>query len=156
MTLIERFLAKVTKGKKDECWLWQVKSRDKDGYGQFKLNGKVERSHRVAYSLFVGPLSPKLVVLHSCDNPPCCNPSHLTVGTHLDNMQDKSRKDRCRGTEKITRQQASEIREARMRGVPLERLARKYKVSLSTISMCDKGSNWKVNLDAIEIEGMNK
>ena len=33
-------------------------------------------------------------VLHRCDNPPCCNPAHLFVGTVADNNEDKRRKSR--------------------------------------------------------------
>jgi hypothetical protein len=77
------------------CWTW-IGSRNRDGYGQFKLNGKLMRPHRVAYELAFGPIPPGAQILHSCDNPSCCNPNHLRTGTHQDNMDDKAERGRAR------------------------------------------------------------
>jgi hypothetical protein len=58
-------------------------------------------AHRVAYELFVGPVPDGMFVCHRCDNPPCCNPAHLFIGTAKDNAVDSSNKER-RSRQRIT------------------------------------------------------
>lgn len=82
----ERFWSKVdTFG--SGCWEWQGYV-NQDGYGVIGLNNKTARAHRVAYALANGPIPDGLVVRHSCHNPACCNPDHLSIGTQRDNVQD--------------------------------------------------------------------
>lgn len=69
------------------CWEW-TKAKDKDGYGLITINSVVRRVHRVSFEEFNGPIPNGLSVLHSCDNPPCFNPSHLEAGTSQKNRQD--------------------------------------------------------------------
>lgn len=76
----------------DACWEWQGE-RDKKGYGKFSCLGE-SKAFRIAYRLIKGDIQPGMVIMHSCDNPPCCNPDHLSEGTHLDNMRDKIAKGR--------------------------------------------------------------
>lgn len=78
---------------KSVCWEWQG-ACDKDGYGVFDINGRTRSAHKVSYELKVGPVKPGQVLLHSCDNPPCCNYHHLTPGTQQENMQDMVEKGR--------------------------------------------------------------
>lgn len=74
---------------------------DKDGYGVFRqMKNGVRRkwkAHRVAYWLATGDDPEGRVVRHSCDNPPCINPEHLSAGTHGDNIMDKIERGRARG-----------------------------------------------------------
>jgi len=75
------------------------------GYGQMKVNGTNEGTHRVAWTLVHGPIPDGLGVLHHCDNPPCgqTDPTegypdgHLFLGTRADNIADMDAKGR-RGT----------------------------------------------------------
>lgn len=96
-----RFWSKVDKKGEDECWPW-LTGCDADGYGQFWRNNVNERANRVVWELIHGEI-PKdqwgftLYVLHTCDNPKCCNPKHLWIGTPGDNTKDTSRKGRARG-----------------------------------------------------------
>lgn len=91
-----RFWSRVDRsGGPDACWLWQ-RVFDDHGYGFFSSNAKTERSRRVAYEIAVGVIPDGLCVLHRCDNPPCCNPSHLFIGTIADNNADRDRKGRQR------------------------------------------------------------
>lgn len=80
----------------DECWLW-FGSKDPDGYGNFKIDGKQTRANRISYLIHKGDFDPALYVLHTCDNPPCVNPNHLFLGTKQDNTEDMKSKGRHAG-----------------------------------------------------------
>lgn len=84
----ELFWSRVRKAGEDECWPW-FGGIFRGGYGAFFVNGKVKKAHRMALEIFLGrPIQHGLLVIHSCDNPPCCNPRHLREGTVRDNAQD--------------------------------------------------------------------
>ncbi len=87
--LEKRFWSKVDRRGPDECWPWTSKAvLSTLKYGALNLNGIVTGSHRVAYAIANGSIPDDLLVRHSCDNPPCCNPKHLIAGTQADNVQD--------------------------------------------------------------------
>ncbi len=73
----------------DPCWIWKD-HRNASGYGSTQK----QLAHRMAWMLTHGPIPESLCVLHACDNPPCVNPAHLSLGTHLENMTDALRKGR--------------------------------------------------------------
>lgn len=88
-----RFWAKVDKSAgPDACWLWTAAKR-KTGYGLFYIR-RAHGSHRIAWAMDKGPIPDGLCVCHRCDNPPCCNPAHLFLGTYADNNHDKEIKGR--------------------------------------------------------------
>lgn len=72
---LKRFWTKVEKT--DECWNWTA-SRNKDGYGQFKVQGSnLSLAHRFAYEQLVGPIPEGLTIDHLCRNRACVRPAHL-------------------------------------------------------------------------------
>lgn len=106
--LDERFWAKVGISAEDRCWEWSG-NRNPKGYGSFSpywppVRGATKIAHRWAWMLANGTEVPDgLLVLHRCDNPPCCNPGHLWLGTAADNSADMVLKGRSHtGRKQVT------------------------------------------------------
>ncbi len=94
-----RFWRNVQKSDDSSCWIWTGNKR-RNGYGRISLGAKhlgSEGSHRVSWKLANKAEIPDgMFVMHSCDNPSCVNPKHLSLGTPKDNMQDMISKGRKR------------------------------------------------------------
>lgn len=138
---IQRFWSKIAiTANPDKCWEWQSSKNDQD-YGRFLFNRKSRAAHRIAWELTYGEIPDGLSVLHKCDNRKCCNPAHLFLGTHLDNMRDMVQKGRhvpClgerHGMHKLTAEKVRYIRKRYAQGGILQReLADEMGVSRSTI-----------------------
>jgi hypothetical protein len=131
----ERFWSKVDIRGKDECWPWTGSRRG--GYGLFRVGGKILSSHRVMASWCDPNFDPAAHYLHSCDNPPCCNPAHVSAGTHAQNVADMTARGRNRtprpgngfGRHKIEVMQYPEIRRRFAAGENKSAIARHYGVS---------------------------
>lgn len=92
--MTKRIMARVKVNEQTDCWEWQG-YKCKKGYGRITISsGKYVLVHRYMYEHCVGKIPDGLFVCHSCDNPKCCNPEHLWVGTDSDNQQDSIEKGR--------------------------------------------------------------
>jgi hypothetical protein len=151
---VVRFWAKVNKlgpvhpTLKTRCWLWTA-SKDKDGYGFFKFEGKQHKAHRVAFKLRHEKW-PSPNALHKCDTPRCVRWSHLQEGTVLDNNADRTAKGRGAvgvrngGGAKLTDASVREIRRLHAdEGWSYRLLAERFEVHKSRIARVITGQNWK-------------
>ena len=87
--ILEEYLSRIDKLSEDECWEWTGGTyRGGYGmYGRFYYKGKrILPAHRISYLIYKGTIPEGKKILHSCDNPPCCNPKHLSAGTQLENV----------------------------------------------------------------------
>lgn len=93
-----RLWAFVKKGAESECWPYAGCKSPRMGYGLSHRKGKTTPAHRIAYEAAHGEIPAGMFVCHKCDNPPCCNPAHLFLGTPQDNVDDMMAKGRQRKT----------------------------------------------------------
>lgn len=149
INVIDKFWAKVDRRSDSECWQWGGAS-DKDGYGQIwdGYAGKMKRAHKVAAELHYGPAHGR-VVMHSCDNPACCNPAHLSYGTSADNVADKVSKQRHakgerQGSSKLTESQVAAIRDRAAEGY--RKLCDEFQLAPSTVYRIWNGQAWQHSL----------
>lgn len=135
------------------------KSKNKQGYARVWHKGKCRQEHRIAYCISKGIDIDKingLMILHSCDNPSCINPDHLSAGTHKDNMDDMKNKGRqrngfqkCRGNDnkntKLPYEMIAEIKrnyQPHHKKFGLKALAENYGVSTTTIANALHDRRW--------------
>ncbi|WP_342152278.1 hypothetical protein [Methylorubrum sp. SB2] len=95
---LERLWSHVELHGPNECWPWTAAKSSK-GYGRFKVAGKLYSPHRLIYAQYREPIvnvqeRHGSVVMHSCDNPACCNPKHLSLGRQVENVADMIAKGR--------------------------------------------------------------
>jgi hypothetical protein len=146
--LAPRLWARVEKASGDGCWEWNG-SRTGFGHGQIGTgSGRTVYTHRLSYELAHGPIPDGLCVLHRCDNPPCCRPDHLFLGTRSDNMADKVAKGRQQRGERagnavLTEEKVMAILAAYATGeFPVLTLANEYGANEATMRAIVNGQTW--------------
>lgn len=146
----DRFWEKVDKSSESECWLWTGYFHYR-GYGLLSVRDKQKYAHRLSYEIAFGEIPEGLHVLHKCDNPPCCNPNHLFVGTPKINMQDKVLKGRQRKGETspthiLKMEQVSEIKRlaelGKNAGLSQRTIAKHFGVNQSVVSRIKNTKAW--------------
>ncbi len=143
-----RFWAKVrVVDDADSCWLWQ-RYRTKDGYGIANAGGKNKGAHRVALEIEHGVIYCGGEVMHLCDVPACVRPSHLRMGTHLDNLADMKAKGRAAKGEahrsaKLTNESVIRARAMFLAGRSARSMASEFGVDHTALMAAIKGKSWR-------------
>ena len=145
--LVDR-LQKKLKVMSNGCWEWQG-TRNKCGHGRIWHLPSASKiyTHRAMWEIVFNLIPDGLCVLHSCDNPPCCNPAHLFLGTKADNMADmiaKGRDRKLKGEEapnsKLTWDQ---VRAIRADNRSSRKIGSEYGIDYSNVSRIKRGESWK-------------
>ncbi len=144
-----RFESRIAKT--DGCWLWTART-DEYGYGAITVRGQELKAHRLSYEFYVGRIPDGLLVLHSCDNPPCVRPDHLRAGTYADNVNDMWSRGRgparhgvhagalTRLNDEIVRRMREEYAKG---GVTCAQLGKKYGIGYSQASNITSRKSWR-------------
>lgn len=156
-----RFWSKVDIRSPKECWEWQA-SLHTSGYGRFKLKSyRTANANRVSLVIHTGQEPAGKLALHTCDNPKCCNPHHLYWGTHTENMHDKSRRGRWRGSDqsganngaaKLSEEQVALIVQRFRQGWNNKQIANDLPVTHSMVSKIRLGHMWAEQTAALGYE----
>jgi hypothetical protein len=146
--LVSRFLAKVDVKSANECWPWRG-LKNKWGYGQIGIGQEMVTATHVALTIAGQARPGSLFALHHCDNPACCNPSHLYWGSQIQNVADRQKRGRCgaRGASPGASNHQAKlndelVREIRSSPLGVTALARKYGVSNGTIGKIVRFKTW--------------
>lgn len=147
----DRFLARLAPPNERGCIEWT--GGGVKGYGMLSAGHRRRKlTHILAWERAYGPVPAGLCVLHRCDNPPCCNPEHLFLGTRADNIADMKAKGRARGKlQQGTRNSMAKLDDAAVAairtayatgGETQDALAARYGVSRRLIGMVVRGRVW--------------
>ena len=137
----------VIRGAPNECWEWT--GRTVHGYGWFTHAGGIHGAHRVSIALALSvTLDSDDHVMHSCDNPPCCNPSHLSVGTAVLNVADMVEKGRAHSGSKVTalktinESDVRVMRKMREHGLTYKSIAEQFGMSRANVGKICRKEIW--------------
>ena len=142
-----RFWVKIDIKSEEECWPWKEAVND-DGYGKFSITHDQREyklfAHRVAKTLSMGKeIEEGKLVLHACDNPPCCNPSHLFVADHQTNMDDMVSKNRSPLSFTGAKTNWDTVDQIRNSQLSVQRLSEESGLSVKAIRDIKNHRSWK-------------
>jgi hypothetical protein len=143
-----RFMGKIQVNNDTGCWEWQATKRNAFGYGVFSFKGKKIDAHRFSYSYYKSEIPNGFFVCHKCDNPKCCNPDHLFLGTPKDNVHDAMAKGRMpvlyhKMNRKLSNDDVKTIKKLGAAGVKTSILSKRYNVCRCTINRIKRGAAFK-------------
>ena len=139
---VSRFWRMVDTSDPNGCWPW-LGLADRDGYGIFTYRGKRRPAHEMALSFSTGELRhAKFDTCHSCDNPACCNPSHLRFGTRASNVAEMYARGRENNPSKLTAEAVVLMRERRALGARQQDLAEDFGITAGLVSQIVRGLRW--------------
>lgn len=143
-SVLQRFHRYVIRKTSDECWPWSGTVAS-NGYGVLGVGGRSGQTigaHRLAWVLATQQTIPhRFHICHKCDNPPCCNPAHLFLGTASDNIKDATSKGHKtgkphpgikNGMAKMTDDKVIKLRALATQGIPQRRIAAMFGISQTT------------------------
>ncbi|TDL44056.1 hypothetical protein [Microbacterium oleivorans] len=138
---ITEFWRNVVTGAETSCWRW--KGYTEDGYGLFYWDGRMVGAHELALTFTTGEVrAPNLDTCHRCNNPICCNPSHLRFDTRAGNVADMLAAGRGRRG-RFTDQQVRTMRERYAHGAAQQRLADDYEITNGLVSQIVRGLRYR-------------
>ena len=146
---IEKFYSRIEMIPFSDCWLW-AGARNQNGYGVVRgFDRKQVLAHRFMYALEIGPIPDGLHVLHTCHKGHlgCVSPHHLYLGTHQDNMGDRTEAGSCKGERhgqaRLTEPQVLEIYDLAQAGIYLQReIGAMYGVPRYVVGFINCGKSW--------------
>lgn len=147
-SLPDRFWARVDRSAgPDACWPWRGRVNKTTGYGVLMSEGAPLGAHRTAYVLAVSEIPAGMQICHRCDNPPCCNPGHLFLGTHRENHADKVAKGRhTHGLRhhktKLTVEEVREVLDLKNSGSRTRVIAARFRISSPLVNAIARGKHW--------------
>jgi hypothetical protein len=152
--LVRANILKVKRGDK-VCWEWQAGKAV--GYGHVVINGALWLAHRLSWWAYTEGHPPAdKNVCHECDNPCCCNPTHLFIGDDKDNAQDKVNKGRQaagedHGCAKLTEERVRSIRQRyQAKRGQLKQIAEEEQMSVDTIRKIVRGDLWMKGVSEVD------
>lgn len=129
--------------KVNDCLIW-TKCANSDGYPRALIDGDANaKVHRIVWEEASKQSASGFVVRHSCDNPMCINPEHLSLGSQKDNIVDRDKRQR-HGASKLSHDAVRMIRHLNeTTNMTQSALAQMFRVHVNTINSLLNRKHWK-------------
>ena len=140
----DRLLSRIVESS-EGCLLF-IGPKTGNGYGVIGYEKRQDYVHRVVWKLNNGPIKEGYCVLHTCDNPACCNIDHLLLGSHKDNTQDMMRKGRHVKPSYRVRSLVDPIFDLHNSGLSNSEVANHLGISRTSVHHVVHGKRWKSDM----------